>query len=76
VSKRTTPAPPWAHDPRGLALYEAAVRGGRLDRAAAAVLADFLDEADRDRLATAVRALARAEPVELHRSAPGGGIDE
>jgi hypothetical protein len=63
MSKRTTLAPPWAHDPRGLALYEAAVRGGRLDRGAALVLGDWLDEAGHDRLAAAVRALARVELV-------------
>jgi hypothetical protein len=57
---KTTSAVPWARDPRGLALFEAATRGGRLDRGAALVLGDCLDEADHDRLAAAVRALARA----------------
>jgi hypothetical protein len=58
MSSRTQPAPPWALGPRGLALLDAAVRGGRLDRGAALVLGDWLEENDRDRLAAEVRALA------------------
>jgi hypothetical protein len=63
-------APPWANDRRGLALYEAAVRGGRLARGTALVFADWLDERDHDQLATAVRALARAEPAAAEGAPP------
>jgi hypothetical protein len=55
-------ATPWAPGPRGPALLDAATRGGRLDRGAALVLADWLEENDQDRLAARVRALARADP--------------
>jgi hypothetical protein len=66
-------APPWANDRRGLALYEAAVRGRRLARGTALVFADWLDERDHDQLATAVRALARAEPAAAEGAPPAPG---
>jgi hypothetical protein len=64
---KAAPAPPWSLGPRGPALLEAAVRGGRLDRGTVLVLGDWLEENDRDRLAARVRSLARAG----HQLGPG-----
>jgi hypothetical protein len=72
---KTALAPPRPPDPRGLALLDAATRGGRLDRGAALVLADLVEEDDQDRLAAAVRALARAEPVASLDPPPAPGPD-